>query len=129
MIIEFYKIFDEDRLKIMFGSIWPKGQPSLNQMKEYMFIELEKYVYSPGFLKVFDDADKKDFDEDFALTRRILNCFTRISFVAPIGFEYWYIKDFGKGPGISKYIIFIYYILYILGRIQCKNFKILKIFE
>ena len=95
-IIEFHepshKMIDKDRLKIMVGSIWPEGPPSLNQMKEY----IAKSRYLPRFVKYSNDDKKKELFF-------ILNCFTRISFVAPIGFECWYIKDFEKGPGISKW--------------------------
>ena len=76
----------EERLKIMIESLW-QVPPSLNQIKQYV---------ENGVVKYINKEKQKEFTFPW-------ECFTRISFVKANGFECWYIKDFDKGPGKSKW--------------------------
>jgi len=73
-------------------TIW-KLEPEL---KESKFVKIEKFVQQTDFVYYLPRIN-------YNFHNNVRYCFTIITMLIPNGYEYWYVSNFEKGPGLSKW--------------------------
>ena len=94
-------------LGFFFETIWPQGSPNMEQIQKYIEIGVHATL-NHASLNIKNEKMKEitipiQNKEPISIFTFLTKCFTTIRLVKPNGFECWYVKDFQKGPGISKW--------------------------
>ena len=83
-----------------FTAIWQERPPSMEQIVTYI---LYRTAETQEKMKAITIPLNDDPNEAITISTLLLKSYTMISMIQPKGFEWWFIKDYGKGPKISEW--------------------------
>ena len=86
--------------KSFFETVWSECSPNMNQIVRFVSNPTTDYLNKMEQIKIplNDDAN-----EVISISTLLTKSYTNILLVQPKGFEWWFIKDYEKGPEISKW--------------------------
>ena len=98
------KTFTEEilqrRLDSALEKLWTLGSAKFPLIEKFMngklHDEFESITHHPGFYRWHTASLEQVIDE-------VIECFTKITLLLPIGYVQWHVKNFESGPGLSKW--------------------------
>ena len=101
---QIYKLPGEEGLKRGFDNalkkLWALGTSKYDSVKKYLNGEISNHSLFNAKVAL-NEGSFSSFNA--TVFEVITKCFTRITLLLPDGFEYWYIKNYTSGSGVSKW--------------------------
>ena len=83
--------------------LWSFGPSKWEQIKQYLDGDFDDEFDFMGYGGPKVKWDSKDRTREFSIVTILEKCFTKIKVLLPYGLEFWYVKNFEGGLGVSKW--------------------------
>ena len=83
--------------------VWPLGPPNLEQIKAFIEAGISLGNHFTNKMNQIKIPIDEDENEMITFDRLLMKSFTTIVCLQPNGYDVWLIKDFEKGPEVSKW--------------------------